>query len=107
MRYSYRTTYNATNQRNNSEMPASTIVKKRAIKIQVERTTIVYRVSSFRFGQLTFRISETTFLKKPLMLPIILKTSEFQNHSISPGIQLKFISFVYARYAHCNEHRIF
>src|SRR5690606_5580564 len=80
--------YSARNQRNNSDMPVSTNAKNKAMKIHVERTTIVYRVSSLRLGQLTFLISETTFLKKSPIFPIVQKPPKFKNHSISFGILL-------------------
>lgn len=51
------------------------------MKSTVQMTTIVYFVNSFRFGQLTFLISETTFFKKPVILPILMWTSDY---SITP-----------------------
>lgn len=62
--------YNSKYQRKSSEMPRSTIAKNTAITTTVERTITVYRVSSLRLGQLTFLISDITFLKNPPTLAI-------------------------------------
>lgn len=67
MLFSYKSKY----QRNNDEIPKSTNTKNKAIITTVEITTTVYFVSSLLFGQLVFRISDITSLKKLLILPIL------------------------------------
>lgn len=63
--------YKSKYQRNNDEIPKSTNTKNKAIITTVEITTTVYFVSSLLFGQLVFRISDITSLKKLLILPIL------------------------------------
>ena len=70
LKYILAINYNARYQRKSEEIPKSTKAKNTAITTTVEITTTVYFVNSLRLGQLTFLISETTFLKNPLLLAI-------------------------------------
>lgn len=97
------------------EIPKSTTAKKMAKKNTVVITVIVYPVSSFFFGQLTFLISEPTLRKNCVMLDISnppkVKSTFLQRWLIIGRLQMPawfkrplpiVISFVYGSCGRCK-----
>lgn len=101
-KYLHAAFYTSKYQRKSSEIPKSTKAKNTAITITVASTTTVYLVSSFFLGQLTFLISDITFLKNPPTLAILAKPPH--GKSIFTYI---LITFVYVEYARYNAYNTF